>query len=216
MKYIKELSDYFAISQEAVKNNLILVKDRLKEDWIGYGKDNTEFHQNSPWIIYRMMRDRPKVLMNLQEILTLSYARGDKKIIDYGAGVGSYSIPLSLLGFNITAIEISDSEILDFLKWRINKRHLDVRIFGHKDLQIPLKVEDKVDVIILYDVLEHLDHPFELIKKIHNILKSKGMLYMTYSSHGDEMSNMKEIEDECIPFLNKYFYRFDSSKWLHK
>lgn len=216
MKYTKELAEYFKIPGEQITINFSKVKENLRKDWIGFGKDNDEFHRSSKWIIFRMMRDRPKVAMNLQEIITLSYARGDKKIVDYGAGVGSYTIPLSMLGFDITAFEISDSTIIDFLKWRIDKRYLNVRVFGHKDLQLPLKTEDKVDAIILYDVLEHLDKPFELIKKMHNLLKSQGMLYLTYSSHGDEMSNMKEIEDECIPFLNKHFYRFDSHKWLHK
>ncbi|MHA1304342.1 MAG: class I SAM-dependent methyltransferase [Candidatus Heimdallarchaeaceae archaeon] len=214
-KYIQELAEYYGITPDEVKENMGITKKMLAETWGKANGDNIEFHKNSEWIIYRMMRDREKINENLREIVTISLSRGDKTILDYGAGVGAYTIPLANLGFDVTAVEVASSKILDFLEWRTKKRYLDVNFTDHRDELKFNKPEDKYDAIIFYDVLEHLSNPFEIIKRLHCALKPKGMLYITYSPHGD-MTNMDEINKGCVPFLNKYFYRYDSNKYLHK
>jgi 2-polyprenyl-3-methyl-5-hydroxy-6-metoxy-1,4-benzoquinol methylase len=147
----------------------------------------------------------------LREVISYSLARGDEKILDYGCGAGNYLIPLSVLGFNMTGVEYQDSHIMEYVKWRILKHNLDCSVFGHLDV-----LPDIYDAIIFSDVLEHVPDPFDVVRKLHRTLKTKGMLYITYSSHGDEVSNMKEIHEKCEPFLNQYFWRIDGTKYIHK
>ncbi len=208
--YIQELADYFQITTQEVEKQSGMVKDKLLEEWENCGKNNLEFHKNK-WLVFRMMRPRPKVDECLKSIFSYSLARGDKKILDFGCGVGSYLIPLAEAGFEIEGVEVDGSVVLDFVKWRLKRRYLDNPVYGHN---VSFK-ENSYDSIIFYDVLEHLDKPLEVVKLLHNLLKSKGMFYMTYSPHG-EVTKLKEITDECLPFMNKYYYRLDNERWLHK
>ncbi len=209
--YHQELSDYFKISIDEVLQRSANINGKLKQKW-EKSKNSEEFHKTD-LIVYRMMRYRPKVWDCLSGILSFSITRGDKKILDYGCGVGSYLIPLAEVGFEMTGVEVQDSVVLDFVRWRLKKRYLDVPVFGHKELD--LIKENTFDAILFYDVLEHLDNPFEVVKRLHHLLKSKGILYMTFSPHGG-MTKTEEINDKCLPFLNKYFYKLDSERWLHK
>lgn len=209
--FLAELAEYFNISKDEAKQRVVDSKHMVRKEWEESGKDSEIYYKKSIWPIYRMMRLRPKIKEFLSQIVSFSLARGDEKILDYGCGVGSYTIPLASMGFNVTAVDYQDSVILDFLNWRLKKRFLEAKVLGHKD-----KLEnEEFDAIVFFDVLEHLDDPLGVIMKLHRALKSNGMFYLTFSPHRG-MTDMEEIEKRCYPFLNKYFWRLDSHRWLHR
>lgn len=207
--YIQELADYFQVTPEIARQRHSIAPEEIKRKWIGR-VDTDDFHR-CEWLVYRMMRPRPKVDECLKSVISYSLTRGDRKILDYGCGVGSYLIPLAEAGFEVEGVEVKGSAVLNFTRWRLKRRYLDNPVYEHDS---PFK-EGSYDAILFYDVLEHLDKPFMVVKLLHNLLKSKGILYMTYSPHG-ELTNLKEINEECLPFLNKQYYRLDNERWLHK
>jgi len=48
-----------------------------------------------------------------------------------------------------------------------------------KQLLSEIKFRHKFDVIIMADVLEHLDHPIKLLKEIHQIISKEGMIIIS-------------------------------------
>src|SRR3990167_8484129 len=120
--HVKELAEYFNITEDQVNANLVTCKKDLSAE---YKEKNDDYHRISKSVIYVQMRERPKIDYYLRQIIPQFFLRGDEKILDYGCGVGNYSIPLAEAGFDVTCVEYEDSEIIKFLKWRLKKRYLD-------------------------------------------------------------------------------------------
>ena len=206
--HVKELAEYFNITEDQVNANLVTCKKDLSAE---YKEKNDDYHRISKSVIYVQMRERPKIDSYLRQIIPQFFLRGDEKILDYGCGVGNYSIPLAEAGFDVTCVEYEDSEIIKFLKWRLKKRYLDdkVKLLGHKD-QLP----DLYDAVIFYDVLEHLSDPNDTLTKIHRAMRSRALLCITSSIH-QGMTDQR-IYYESFGFLYKYFYKIDQASWVHK
>jgi len=208
INYLKDLMEYFKIDEEEARKRVSESAQKIGDEW---NIDPATFYQRSEQLIYRTARERGVARNFLKEIVSYSLCRGDEKILDYGCGSGNYLLPLSTLGFDVTGVEVKNSKILDWARWRANKHNLTCKVIDHEE---PLP--EIYDAIIFSDVLEHVPHPFQVVKKLHRALKTKGMLYITYSSHGDEVSNMKEINEKAIPFIEQYFWRIDGTKLIHK
>ncbi|HEC69857.1 MAG TPA: class I SAM-dependent methyltransferase, partial [Candidatus Omnitrophica bacterium] len=92
------------------------------------------------------------------------------KILDIGCGDGFFMELLRDLGFkNIKGIDISVSMLE-----KAKEKGLDVE---KKDIY-DIDDKEKYSVVLVMDVLEHLEKPEEALKKIYNILNPQGFLYM--------------------------------------
>jgi len=53
------------------------------------------------------------------------------------------------------------------------------------------------DTVLMFDILEHLEHPHQALKEVKRILKSGGMLYLTvpfcYPRHGVEYYRFSDL-----------------------
>ena len=93
------------------------------------------------------------------------------EILDLGCGGGLTCEPLARLGASVTGVDFVDENI------KIAKNHaiqsqLKIRYF-HYDLD-SITIKKKFDLILILEVLEHLDNWQLLIKKIKKNLKPKG------------------------------------------
>ena len=93
------------------------------------------------------------------------------EILDLGCGGGLTCEPLARLGASVTGVDFVDENI------KIAKNHaiqsqLKIRYF-HNDLD-SITIKEKFDLILILEVLEHLDNWQLLIKKIKKNLKPKG------------------------------------------
>jgi SAM-dependent methyltransferase len=108
-------------------------------------------------------------LRNVQEVL-VNRLRG-KPIRIYEAGGGSISvIPLSLLDHpTVTAVDIDEAQVR-------NNKYADVKILG--DIQTHAFPLNSFDLIVCYNVIEHLSSVDQAIKQFYRALAPGGLLFI--------------------------------------
>jgi ubiquinone/menaquinone biosynthesis C-methylase UbiE len=136
-----------------------------------YEKEYVEAEQSNAWFIKRK---------ELIYALLKKYDR-KSKILEIGCGSGYILDYLQKHGFK--GVQGVDSS-KEFLKYYRNVR---------KSTKLAVEKE-KYDIILLLDVLEHVKEEGALLRKIHAMLKPKGMLltsvpaYMCMWSYHDELN----------------------------
>ena len=97
-------------------------------------------------------------------------------ILDVGCGGGLVSESLSRLGANVTGIDFVKNNIR-VAKQHSNKKKLKIN-YKYANIET-LKIKKKYDLIIMYEILEHLDNWEYFLLNISKNLKSKGILVIS-------------------------------------
>ncbi len=98
------------------------------------------------------------------------------EILDLGCGGGLVSESLSRLGANVTGIDFVKNNI-EVAKLHSIKKKLKI---NYKNANIEkLNFKKKYDIIIMYEILEHLDDWQSLLKKITKNLKNNGVIIIS-------------------------------------
>ena len=116
-----------------------------------------------------------EIKLSKQKDFVINHKRFKGKILDIGTQTGEFSIKASLLGFNVTAMEIN----LGYIKkmnelQRKNKTKVNII---HSDLMDG--VNGKYDTIYMGKILEHLKNPELAIQLTLVGLKKGGPLFVS-------------------------------------
>ena len=84
---------------------------------------------------------------------------GAKKILEFGGGIGEFSIRCAKNELDITYHDL-DGPTKDYALWRFEKHSADVKIGSETDL------DKKWDLVNIMDVLEHIENPRPIIEKL--------------------------------------------------
>jgi len=96
-----------------------------------------------------------------------------KKILETGCGPGKHAVVLSLMGANVTAVDLSLDNIQkgEKLKKFYNLSNLS---FIQHDLMKPLDYKNKFDLISSHNWIQHTENPSTVLKNLVSNLKKKG------------------------------------------
>lgn len=109
----------------------------------------------------------------------ISKNRENIEIADLGCGIGHMSIPLLKLGYKVTGIEINPKSLTQF-KSRIHENKINPRQIKIVNSSIEkYQTAKKFDVILLTEVLEHVNKPEAMLKKISYLLTKDGLLFLS-------------------------------------
>jgi len=136
----------------------------LSEEW---WNENGKFR-----ILHKIRPIRVKYIldqMNKKKLKNLD-------ILDLGCGGGLVSESLSRLGANVTGIDFVKNNI-EVAKQHSNKKKLKIN-YKYANIET-LKIKKKYDLIIMYEILEHLDNWEYFLINISKNLKSKGILVIS-------------------------------------
>ena len=97
----------------------------------------------------------------------------DLKILDVGCGGGLICEPLARLGARVTGIDFAPNNI-KAANIHSKKNNLEIN-YIYKDIE-KSKFGQKFDIILMFEVLEHLDNWKKTIKKIKKNLNTNGMI----------------------------------------
>lgn len=174
---IQELMEYTGLTMKEVVENLVNGSEKVKEAW-NHADPRTpreiyDFYRNCKDYIYDLTLFNyfygPQ-METLYKIVMASHGR----ILDYGAGIGSYLIKCWENGEkDLTHYDVP-GPVLDFARWRYKKRGIDVHVI---EAPFDIKRNDPLvgiyDTITCLDVLEHLEDPISHLKQISNHFDQK-------------------------------------------
>ena len=111
------------------------------------------------------------------------------KILEIGSGYGLFLDSMGKLGYDVIGIEISNE------RRKISKKITKTKILNVNILDEKLN-SPKVDVIVLFHVLEHISKPVIFLKKLKKLLKNNGKIIVEVPNHNDHQlkSNKKYRE----------------------
>jgi len=158
---------------------------------------------------FKILHDiQPIRIKYIQEILNNTNL-DNTKILDIGCGGGLISEGLSKLGANVNGIDFI-RENINVAKKHAKKNNLKIK-YEVKDFEKE-KISSKFDMIIIFEVLEHLHNWESFIKKIRNNLKKNGVLVISTINRNLISKfltlDMGENFLKWIPMNTHNFYKF--------
>lgn len=93
----------------------------------------------------------------------------NKKVLEIGCAIGTFSKILNEKGFEVTATDISEFILKEA---RGKTPNVEFRVL---DIEKEPRVKEKFDYIFAFEVLEHLKDPEKALENIKNLLKPKGV-----------------------------------------
>lgn len=141
---------------------------------------------------------------NLLKLLRLAK---NMTCLDFGSGVATHAFALAENENDVTISDLA-GPLLRFAIARMIRRGLDIDVIvGSDDLP-----ENKFDIVICTDVLEHVFDPLEEVRRITESMKPKGFLHLQVNgavkpSSGHFKRSIKIWEDHGRHFINTNFTR---------
>jgi len=138
--------------------------NKLSEEWWNENGKFNVLHRIRPVRIDYILSQ-----LNTKNLKTLD-------ILDVGCGGGLVSESLSRLGGRVTGVDFVENNIKVA---QVHARNKGLHInYMHGDVE-KIKFENKFDLIIIFEVLEHLNDWRSFIFKIEKILKKKGKIIIS-------------------------------------
>jgi len=131
------------------------------------------------------------------------------KLLDIGCGSGKFLISASKNGYEVSGVEIN-KKLVDSAKLL----KLDVYHNNIERLNFP---SESFDIITMWDILEHVENPIEVLGKIRDWLKKDGILCIEVPNFGSIFR--KITQKRWIGFIEYHLFHFDVwtlQKLLHR
>jgi 2-polyprenyl-6-hydroxyphenyl methylase/3-demethylubiquinone-9 3-methyltransferase len=111
---------------------------------------------------------------------TFKLKKGEKplnkiKILDIGCGGGLLSEPMSRLGADVVGIDASEKNI-NVAKLHAKKNNLNIKYVCSSPENY--QINEKFDVILNMEIIEHVDNVEQFLKSCSNLLKKNGMMFV--------------------------------------
>ncbi len=103
------------------------------------------------------------------------------KIIDVGCGTGRHSIELTKRGYNVTGIDLSDSQ-LKRAREKAEDAGVEIDFQRHDARNLPFEGEFDLAIMLCeggFSLMETDEMNFEILKNVTKVLKSNGKLIFT-------------------------------------
>jgi 2-polyprenyl-3-methyl-5-hydroxy-6-metoxy-1,4-benzoquinol methylase len=126
-----------------------------------------------------------------------------KKILDFGAGIGTYADMLREMGFSVDCVEIDVHE----------RKILDKK--GYKLYSNLDEIKGKYDIIYSLNVLEHIENDTELTRKLKSCLDEDGTLLIFVPAFNLIFTKLDVIADHFRRYRIKDMRRLASDTGLN-
>jgi 2-polyprenyl-3-methyl-5-hydroxy-6-metoxy-1,4-benzoquinol methylase len=166
-----------------------------------YINNNYELYDHFNWHLEGRRSFDKKLVEDIKNL----YPNKSTEIVDYGCGGGQVAYMLSKEGYQVTVMEKNKKEN-DFISYRFKKHKAKVK-------KVPLPIhpdfKNKFDVVLCFDVLEHIpDEEFEqVIHTLKSLKKPEGKVFATVSfgaqeSHPSHFEMTEKKKQQIMDLLN--------------
>ena len=120
------------------------------------------------------------------------YLKPEMKILDIGAGAGEYSLYFAEKGFDVTAIELADSNIAAFRK-KLKPEH-NIKLSQGNAVDLSCYPDENFDIVLMFGPLYHLHSENDRQKAIaeaKRVAKKDAVLFFAFI--GNDMVFITEL-----------------------
>lgn len=100
-----------------------------------------------------------------------------KNLLDLGAGMGGFAVAAALGGAHVNVSEYN-LPYCHIIQLRAERYGLDVPVINGAGEHLPY-ADDLFDMVVCWDVIEHVQSPSAMLAEIRRVLKPNGMLFLT-------------------------------------
>ncbi|XRP97074.1 class I SAM-dependent methyltransferase [Methanocaldococcus sp. 16A] len=133
-----------------------------------------------------------------------SFKKNEIKILDLGCGMGEFAVFLSLSGYYVVGVDM-DKEQLKIAKILKEENKAKVEFINTDATKLPFK-DEEFDIIICFDVFEHVDDLQPICNEMWRILKNDGVIFLRFPN------KLKGYEDHVglplLPLLPERIFQF--------
>jgi 2-polyprenyl-3-methyl-5-hydroxy-6-metoxy-1,4-benzoquinol methylase len=130
---------------------------------------------------------------------------GGKRVLDFGCGNGAQTLEFLRSGCRITAVDI-DFNDLGLLSGYLKSLRVDsVLPIQYDGSHLPIR-SGSIDVVVSYEVLEHVRSESQTLHELHRVLRSDGMMVVSvpnkrwvFETHG---ANLPLLPWNRVPFFS--------------
>lgn len=102
----------------------------------------------------------------------------NKRLLDLGCGMGNVSVLGSKYSSQVVGLDISIKAVRR-TKWRVDLRQIkDVNLVNGDALKLPF-IDEVFDLVVAYDLYEHVSNQDRLLEEILRVTNKKGFLVLT-------------------------------------
>ena len=124
----------------------------------------------------------------------------DARVLDFGAGLGYF---LETAQKKEPRLAVFANEVSDTAQKILKKKNIRIHQFDGSHS------EEKFDIIVSFDVFEHLDEPIKQLKELGQILKKGGSMFIGVPNFGD-------IYNDIFETYETWFYHHEHLHYFHE
>jgi len=197
-----ELSEFLGLAEDDVQQRLESGTANFTEEWhsrIPDASDEgavTRFYNDSTTEVFDLANWHATDSIHARAVICSDIAseRTGRRYLDYGSGIGSDALVFAAAGFEITLADVADP-LLAFAKWRCERRGVAVRTIDLKGQPPPRQA---FDVVVCFDVLEHVHRPLRTLDAISRSLSPGGLLFVHAPFGEDEERPMHVVHEDVV------------------
>ena len=202
--FVKDGFPHIICSQCSMMYVSPILKREPSEDWF---RGSVELDSWVDVLLNENQRkfDEPKFLRGMKLLEEYSTLPG-RRLLDIGCAVGNFLLIARMKGWKGVGLELTQKAV-DYCE-SIN---LDVR----QEILTPNTFQKgSFDVVTMWDVLEHILDPIEILGTIYNVLKPGGLLLLRVPN-GDSLA-ARILQEKCLVFAGYTHVSLFSTKTLRK
>lgn len=199
---VHEAAEFLGIHPDEARERLNGAGHRFRHEWINtvtdpgdeaaltrfYNQSDTELFELIEWHASDPIHYRTLVIRDLQ------LRRAGRVYLDYGSGIGNDALVFAEAGFDVTLADISDC-LLAFAAWRCRRRGFAVRTIDLKRDPLPAS---RYDVVVCFDVLEHIPKPLRVLRRIRRAMRRDGLLAIHAPFANDPEHPMHVVHTDVV------------------
>jgi len=188
--YLKMINDIRKESIYFLKHGVYSCKNQtMAYENVYSKKDIMSYYMNALLISQILWQHHFNMFIFFKENLKKYYKEKDKvTILDVGPGHGFFSYIVKTDIPNYLKLDIVDISELSLMQ---TKQIIgDEKIFFFNDDIFNFDSNNKYDLIILGEVLEHLDKPMEILKKLSSLLNNNGIIWLTTPTNAPTLDHV--------------------------
>lgn len=128
-----------------------------------------------------------------------------KDVLDFGTGNGAQAVQFAKSGCRIIAVDVVQSHLQALASYILNNRIYSILPILYDGARLPL-TDESIDLVLSYDVLEHVPDEPAALRELYRVLKPGGELIVSvpnkgwvFETHG---ANLPLLPWNRVPFFS--------------